>query len=367
MAFNEKNVSFRMFYIPEGLDPRDLECFQKNAAPPITVLGDDPVYGWVTSRFLLDTDIKEETVVISGYLYLTLLKAEKKIPAALLKAECKLEQIALMQAEGRETLSRKEKSQIKKEVTARLLPDMPPTLTGIEMVYDPIENLIYAECTTDKQTDTFISLFEQTTGRKLIALTPETAAVKRKNINIRDIPPCSFSPEVDAPAPEDFFGREFLTWVCFFCEQLGGVIKMDNAGEFGFMLDGPVTMVNSGGQGAHVTTLKKGMPLASREATISLQGDKKLKQAKMIIARGEEIWETMFDADEFVFRSTKLPKGEQLSGESKFQERMLFLQGMTQVILSLYDKFLDIRYDDERWVKMLDDIHEWVKERKAFK
>ena len=367
MAFNEKTVSFKMFYIPEGMDPRELKCFQENVAPPLTILGEDPVYGWVTSRFLLDTNIVEENVVISGYLYLTLLKAERKIPKALLKAECKLEEIAVMQAEGKEFLTRKEKSVIKKDISARLLPQMPPTLTGIEMVYDPIDNIVFAECTTDKQTDAFIHHFEQTTGKKLIPLTPESAAVKRNNINIKDIPICSFSPDVEAPSPEDFFGREFLTWVCFFCETLGGIIDLENVGQFGIMLDGPIMLVNTSGQGAHVTHLKQGMPLASREATTSLLGDKKLKQAKMIIARKDELWETQFDADEFIFRSTKLPKGEMLTGESKFQERMLFIQVLTHVVLSLYDKFLQVRYDDDKWPKMLEDIHEWVKERKAFK
>ena len=367
MSFSEKNVSFKMFYLPGGMDPRELQCFQNNVAPPLTILGDDPIHGWVTSRFLLDTDIKEETVVISGYLYLTLMKAERKIPQALLKAECKLEEIAQMQAEGKEFLNRKEKSAIKKEITARLLPQMPATLTGIEMVYDSNENIVYAECTTDKQTDVFIHMFEQTTKKKLIPLTPESAAVKRANINIRDIPNCSFSPEIEDSAPEDFFGREFLTWVCFFCEKLGGIINLELAGEFGIMLDGPVTLVNTGVQGAHFTQLRKGLPLASNEATTALLGDKKIKQAKMIIARKDEVWETHFDADEFIFRSTKLPKGEQLSGESKFQERMLFTQGMTQVVLTLYDKFLEVRYDDAKWAKMLDDIHVWMKDRKAYK
>jgi hypothetical protein len=367
MSFSEKNVSFKMFYLPGGIDPRDLKCFQNNVAPPLTILGDEPVHGWVTSRFLLDTDIKEETVVISGYLYLTLMKAERKIPTALLKAECKLEEIAQMQAEGKDFLSRKEKSAIKKEITARLLPKMPPMLTGIEMVYDSNENIVYAECTTDKQTDVFIHMFEQTTNKKLIPLTPESAAVKRANINIRDIPVCSFSPDVEEPAPEDFFGREFLTWVCYFCEKLSGIINLELSGEFGIMLDGPVTLVNTGVQGAHVTQLRNGLPLASSEATTALLGDKKIKQAKMIIARKDEVWETHFDADEFIFRSTKLPKGEQLAGESKFQERMLFTQGMTQVVLTLYDKFLEVRYDDEKWAKTLDDIHVWMKDRKAYK
>ena len=136
MGFESGSITFRMLYAPTGLPVDAVELFAKHALPPIRTLAGGEISGWVTGRHMLDTEITEETVDRAGYLYLNLVKAERKIPPALFRAECAMEELVLMRAEGKGQLNRAEKSGVKKEVTERLLPSMPPSLPGIPIVHD---------------------------------------------------------------------------------------------------------------------------------------------------------------------------------------------------------------------------------------
>ena len=153
MSFESGSISFRAFYLAQPLPRNVLEKFASRAAPPITTLGEEPIRGWVTGRHLLDNRIEKETAYYAGYLRLTLMKAERKIPESLLRAECRMEELARMQAENRAELDRRTRSEIRQEISNRLLPKMPPTLHGMSLVHMPETDLVYAEAVSDKQLD----------------------------------------------------------------------------------------------------------------------------------------------------------------------------------------------------------------------
>jgi len=340
MSLESGSVSYRMFYMRPGLQEDHLDQFARNALPPINTLGSGDISGWVSGRHLLDRRITDDNAYLAGYLRLTLCKAERKIPPALLKAECKMEELAEMQARGLAFLKRKEKSEIKKQVVERLLPEMPPTLTGIDFVCEQQGEILYATATSDKQIDAFTLYFKQTTGIDLIPLTPFTIAAKERKIDLRDLPPTSFSPD---------------------CED--DMASLD-AGEFSVMIEGPLSFVFEG-NGAHETVLRKGMPVVSAEAKTALTCGKKLKRAKVTFARGEDVWTMHLDADEFVLRSTKLPKGENLDLASRFQDRVLALETLREIIIGYYQRFLNERLNDKEWQAIRSDIHKWVTTRKS--
>ncbi len=363
MGLESGNITYRMFYMKPGLATNHVEQFSLNAIPPINTLGSGDINGWVSGRHMLDRNITEENAYLASYLRLTLCKAERKIPPALLKAECKMEEIAEMQARGVAFLKRKEKSEIKKQVTERLQPDMPPTLTGIDFVCEQNGDILYATATSDKQIDTFTLYFKQTTGVDLIPVTPFTVAAKERKTDLRDLPATSFSPDCEDDTAEDQVGRDFLTWLWYFSEACGGLATLD-IGEFAVMIEGPLSFVYEGG-GAHETVLRKGMPVVSAEAKTALTCGKKLRRAKVTFARGEDVWTTFLDADEFVLRSTKLPKGENVDQVSKFQDRVLALETLYQIITGFYQRFLDERLNAEEWQAVRSDIHKWVTDRKS--
>jgi hypothetical protein len=363
LAFESGSFSFRMFELDGGL-PRDyVKRFAAHAPPPLETLGREPIGGWVTGRHLLDSAINEETAHLAGYLRLTLMKAERKIPEALLRAECRMEELAEMQESGGAALKRQKRIEIRKEVVERLFPAMPPTLSGLPMICDLQNGVMYAGAASAKQAEAFLLAFREATGRTPAAVTPETAALRRRGVNARDLAPTSFSPEVEDELAGNSLGQDFLTWLWFYSEVRGGLLPGDD-GEFGVMIEGPLTFVLEG-NGAHEALLRKGAPPVSAEAKTSLLSGKKLKRAVLTMARGEAVWRGGVDADEFVFRGLKLPQGEPLDFVSRFQERMLALHAFQDAFLRFYDRFLEERADAARWKGTRKEIHAWVSNRTA--
>ena len=221
------------------------------------------------------------------------------------------------------------------------------------------EEVGLAGALSDKQIDTLSPAFKETAGTLPILLTPETAALRRRQVNANDLEPVSFSPDPALePPPESTLGMDFLTWLWFAWEKEGGVYHLPDGREFGIMLEGPVTFFREG-LGAHEAVLRKGTPLNSREAGTALYCGKKLKRAKVVIAQGDEVFSATMDAD-FAFRSVKLPKGEQTEAAGKFEERMLFLETFWTAWLSLFDRFLDLRTDPKQWPKTLEAMRQWI-------
>lgn len=364
MSFESGSITFRMFYMPQPMPRNAVERFAARAAPSLDALGSAPIRGWVTGRHLLDNRIEKATAYVAGHLRLTLMKAERKIPEALLRAECRMEELARLQAEGKAELDRKTRSDIRKEISERLLPTMPPQLKGMAFVHPANTDLVYAEAVSDQQIDALEASVRETLGFGLVPVAPQYAALRRLNVDVRDVPPTSFSPDCEDAAVENNVGQDFLTWLWFFSEVRGGFARLGDAGEFAVMIEGPLTFVMEG-QGAHETVLRRGTPALSAEAKIALLSGKKLKRARLVLARGQDQWQVAVDADTFVFRGLKLPETEKLEPISRFEERIQSVGVFRDAFLALYDWFIKARMEPATWAKTQKEIHRWVSERTA--
>lgn len=360
MGFDSGNVGFRLFYLQEEYDSSLVEKFAEHVAPPVESLAAGAISGWVGCRHLLDREISDAACVIGSYLYVQLFKAERKIPPQLLRAYAKREEFIAMKTAGTAFLPRKEKVAIKERLTAELLPKMPPTLNAIPVVVDFRNRLLVAEALSDRQIDALCPAFKAVAGSVPVLLTPETAALKRRQVNANDLDPVRFSPDASAdPADTPTLGQDFLTWLWYLWEKEGDVWHLEDGREFGLLLEGPVTFYRDG-EGAHEALLRKGTPLNSAEAGTALLCGKKVKKLKLSVAQGEDVFSCTID-DEFAFRSVKLPKGRQKDFEPRVEERMLFIETFFTAVLTLFDKFLDLRSDPAAWEKTVGKIREWVR------
>lgn len=363
MGFEKGSLSFRMYFASRDLTAEDVDKFAAQALPPLSTLAEEEVHGWVAGRHLLDRNITEENAFLGGYLRLTLTQAKKKVPTSLLQAECAVEEMAVMEVEEKQYLNQQARSEIKKQVKERLLPDMPPQLKGIDFVFDERSHMIYASATSEKQVDAFVLSLMQTCGCGAEPADPETIAAKAEGIDIHNWGPTSFSDEIEDNLADGTAGREFLMWLWYCSEKRGGLASIPDVGEIAFMVEGPLTFVMEG-KGAHEISLKKGQPMLSNEARTALLSGKKLKKAKVQFVRGEEIWAFTFDADEFIFRSLKLPQTETFDRVGKFQERMVLLETFRQSFFHLYTEFVKER-NSTTWKETKANMRKWVAERPA--
>ncbi len=361
MGFDHGTITFRVCSLPEELPKDALERFDADHAGPLDRVRDEPSWGWVSGRFLLESEINEETSKCGAFYHVCLRQAERKIPAALLNAECRMAELARMKADNTDHLNRKVLKEIKSEVKERLAPQMPPTFTGTYCAIDPLEKLLYVTATSDKQFDLFSGYFGKAMGFNPLPLTPDNLAVSQYHTDPLDIPAVNISPEIDdVNGATGLLGENFLTWLWQYEEEREGVLPSTKLGDFSLMIDGPLTFVAEG-NGAFESSLRKGMPTISAEARSAMLVGKKLRSAKLVLARdkGEE-WSCTMDASQFVFRGLKLPEGEALDPKDVFIERMANLDIFRQVIFELFHLYLVTMSDPAKRADYQKKAKKWV-------
>ena len=337
MPFERGSFTFAMFDLNGELPDNLLELFKARKATALDAVTEEPQLGWVTGQHLLDTDI-DENAMIGGSYYLTLRQAVRKMPAALLNAVCKREERAYMRANDLEYVSSKMKKQIREEALEKHIQKMPPSLSGIPMVLDPNDKLLYVGASSTTQIDLFLDMFFQTLKVEPIQLTPGLLLEKKYQTTEVSFPELSFNGEKSS---EPTIGRDFLTWLWYYSEN-EATVQLEQYGEFEVLVEAPLLFIADEVQGAGESTVKKGeCPTRSAEAKAALTAGKKLKKAKVTFTRGSDIWSGTFDADQFAFGSFKLPEGENMDEDSVFSERVLNLSIFREAFIAYFCKFAD--------------------------
>ena len=171
MGFESGSISFRVFSMPRPMPEDAIERFAELSIPPLETISESALYGWVTGRHMFDTDIREETAIYAGWLRMALLQLEKKVPASLMQAEMKREELVRCTADDKPFINRRERTEIKEELMARLLPSMPPSLKGYPLVGRPDGTRLFAAALADKQADILVLHLRHALGIAPLPLT----------------------------------------------------------------------------------------------------------------------------------------------------------------------------------------------------
>ncbi len=363
MPFESGAVSFRMYHLSRALPEPVLDGFLQRVAPPLDTVRDQSVYGWVTGRYLLDRKIDEVNAYYGGWLRLCLLQAERKIPASLLRAEVMQEELIRLSVSGNESLARREKQEMKQEIMDRLLPTMPPQLKGMTFVHREGQPDLFAETLAEKQVDVFVSYLREAIGFTPDVVTPESLAMRLGRTDAREWAPCSFSENVEPERTSPVAGHDFMTWLWFQSELNPDKVPAADQGTVGVLVEGPLTLVMEGG-GAHEISLRKGNPTVSAEAKAGLEAGKKLRKATVNLVRGDQVWRFGLDGETFAVRSLKLVTSEGVvDAVSRFQDRMLQVEMIKDILIGLYKAFLEVRKDPEVWSRTVKEMQDWVQKR----
>ena len=323
-----------------GKMPKDfLARLAKHTAGKLDDVRDEPVIGWVSGRHLLENEINETTAVFGGHLYVNLRKAERKIPTQLLNAICRREELAFMQANDTIVVPKKEKKRIKEDAIERNLLKMPPTIGAVPIVVDMATNVMYVGSSSLKSFDMVAAEFLKAMEIEPIPVNIRELMMKFFKKSEVDLPNLSFN---GRPCSEPTPGRDFLTWLWYYSEMHEGLLKVGNLGNFNLIIEGPLTFAINGDDapGASESTVKKGCPQMSAEAKAALAVGKKLRKAKVLLARGDaEKWSFTFDADLFTFSGLSLPETESMEINTRFEERVLALNIFQTAFEAYFQKF----------------------------
>jgi len=365
MSFESKNLTFTMFRLSEKLPIDVLELFDARKAGKLDDVTDEKQIGWTSGQNLLETCINEDTSIRGGHLLMNLRIAEKKIQATLLKELRKRGEYAWMQENNADRVPNRVKKEILEEVNERHLQNSMPVLSGIEFAIDRASNMLYLGTASDSKIDMFVALFTLTTGIEPVQVTSAELIndyYQEMNVN-RDLefevnmPDMQFSKNAEQ---EQFMpARDFLTWLWFKSETSGFE-------DTEILIEGPMTLsFLTEKQGATETVAKKGLPQKSAEVKVALAMGKKLCKSKLSIVNNGNIWSFSFNADKFSFNSMRLPDGEQMDPQSKFEERIQNLHMFHTIIKKLFFEFVKFAtaddYSDKEKV-----LQQWVEERESY-
>ena len=370
MSFETGTTPLMICPLSRELPDDFMAGFIRNRAGRLDDVRDEPAVGWVSGRHLLETELNENTCICGGHLYLNLRKAERKIPAQLLNAICRREELALMQASDKLFLSRKERAQIKADAIEKNLMKMPPVISAVPFLIDRVNNVLYFGGSSAAAFDSFVSEYL----RALPECEPVPISVNELMIKLfkqteNDLPNLKFTSEKDAD-DEPMPGRDFLTWLWYCAEKDPAICRSDAFGEVTIAVLGPLTFAFSPAKakdpelcGAGESVVKKGNPLSSAEAKAALQVGKKLRKAKIILARGDaEKWTFTFDADTFAFTGLALPEGEEMERNARLEERVMFLNLLHQFIEEYFRLFVTA-VQPGKLASTEKKIRQWAEER----
>jgi recombination associated protein RdgC len=342
MSFDRKRFPLTIFRLPAALPEDALERFAARASIKIDEVKAEPATGWVSGRHLLELRIDEETAIRAGRISVQLRTAQRKVPRALLLAECRMLELEYMQENRTDFVPRKVRREIRDNIEQARLQQMPPQVSAIPVLIDPVPRLLHAATTSAKGADLVVTWIHDTLGLIPIQLDPADLVPRLGKIDLEDLPPISFTPGAKAKENVSLPGRDFLTWLWFFSEEDGGKIKVKDHGEFAVAIDGPLTFaLAEEAAGAAETSVRKGAPLRSAEAKAALTVGKKLRKARLLLSRGEEAWTMNVDADRFAFGGFAPPEGEQLDPASAFEEKALAMQAFAIYLEAAFQLFLE--------------------------
>ncbi len=337
MPFESGSFPLNVFRITGKIPADLLKLFGAHAAEKLDEIKDEQSVGWVSGRHLLERDIDDTTSILGGHIHVHLRISQRKVPAALLKAECRKEELEYQLQNKIQHLPSKVRKEIRKRILDKRTPQMPPSVNGVPLVIDQTSKLLFLGSASQKICDIFLEKLYSTAKMELMRLDADEMMYSACKQKADVLDPLRFS-----SATKDLGqcpGRDFLTWLWFLSET-SPKFSHKQYGTFELIVEGPFTLaLTEDADGAGETSVRRGNPAKSAEVKAALIVGKKLRKAKICIVRGKEVWKFTFDADRFSFTGMTLPDGEELEANSAFAERIQNLNIFVEIFQELFNKF----------------------------
>lgn len=367
MPFENGSFSFTAFRLPKEL-PEDAEIvasLQDHAAQKLDNLGEEEQVGWVSWRYLLENELDESNVMLGRFPFFTLRTASRKVPSALLKAECRMRELQYIHEHQLNRIPSKKRKEIREDIVRIRLSQMPPAIAGVQVAIDRPNRICWFGSASGKMQKLFMELFRKTFGFEPEPVSLSEVLFRQLKKMPSEMIPLTYGDCTQADI--DFPGRDFLTWLWHFSETtLGGEISVDRGAPAGIAVDGPLTLIATAeGKGAGETCIRKGLPTKSAEVKAALSVGKKLRKAKLMMQK-EEAWNFSFDADKFAFSGVILPEGDSMAEAERFDDRMERTFILFKVMEAYFTEFAKIMTNQGAALGLQSDINQWIEAREGF-
>lgn len=339
----------------QPVNPEHLAGLKPHALPSLEMMGSEERVGFTTGRHMLDRNVTPDAMLYGGHFTGAVVKASRKVNEAMLRAECKMEEQAQLEASGEERISAAARSEIRRSVHARLLQLAEIKLSAVEFAVVGKDRMIHT-AGSDSARDMMSLLWVQAKLPAIHDLSPDWLAFRLAGKEYTAVMPADYA-GLGNESGSCLWGRDYLTWLWYVIEAKGGMID-----RMAHMIEGP--LVFGSDEGGQVCGIRNGEPLTCAETKAALRAGKKLVRAKFTVADCDDSMVFTLDADRFMFRGLRLPQGEKLDPVSRWQERVKYLDGLRKWHETNFGRFVTLRLSKD-WDEERRAVGAWILERKV--
>ena len=160
-----------------------LERLHTFAFAGIEIQEEGAVQGWIGPEHLFDGAFLEDQVMRGPFAVFALRIDTRKVPGPLLQAHLALQELAACEAEGVERLNGRQRRELKLQVKAELLAELPPTQRAYGVFWNLRERRVHLQSTSKGVIKGFTQLFERSFELELEPRAPGVRAAEYAQAN----------------------------------------------------------------------------------------------------------------------------------------------------------------------------------------
>ena len=165
--------------LPSSFQGKFLKAIQDKVLRPLDPNEPDPERsGWCRLGEPFELELLHEDIFQDDFIVLGVRTDKWAIPAPLLRAKLREAEAAVLTKNGKERLSKKEKTELKEMVSKKLRRQMAPATRSVDLTWSLDEKLVRFFSHSPKSGAIMTELFQKTFGLKLIPESPYTLAAR---------------------------------------------------------------------------------------------------------------------------------------------------------------------------------------------
>ncbi len=385
MGFAGGTMTFKRFFVGgESIRQVGEELVEQLSARSMSKdcvrTADKTEVGWTTGEHVLDTKFTFEKNVVADGLHMAMRVDTNRPPADIVRSYQKMNEQAMLEASGRDFLSKAERREAREQAKSRAEAEAKAgnfrKMTTIPVFWDVTRGIAYLGSAGSKAVDHFIMLFRETFDRTVDPAGSGEMAARWSALSgdaraFDDAEPAHFvnPPDGAETASEtaefadnrakDFLGTEFLSWLWYTSHVESPDITV-RLGESVTVLFDKTLQLECAFKVSGKAALTADAPTRLPEAVVALAGGKRPIRAGLQIAVQGDVFAFSLRGDAMNWSGLQVPPPEDVSTpRAVFEDRIEKLRTISEAVSDLYTAFLKRRLS-AKWSQTLSAMRSWI-------
>ncbi len=385
MAFAGGAITLKRFSVtgtaPARADEAMIQALAAHAIGADSLRAADHLeVGWITGEHILDTDFSFARNAVADGLHWAMRIDSHRPPADLVRSYCRENERAMLQATGREFLSRTEKREAREQALARADQEARAgafrRMKSIPVFWDFRRREVYLGTTATTAMEAFATLFRDTFDLEAVPLSAGELAARwsartGESRYFEDCRPAFFVPPPEGVEPaedlpggdearsRDFLGSEWLTWLWYAAEVESAEIAVAPGRAVAVFFEKTLELKCAFNLSGAIS-VRADDPAGLPESHVALAGGKRPVRAGLQIGCAGEAFGLTLRGDAMSCSGVRLtPPNEASTPRDVFEDRMQKLRELIEALDGLYGVFLRRRLSG-KWPATLNAIRNWT-------